>query len=406
MIDKFKNSPFETIFVLSPCFISWALVFNFPDVKHILSKLVFFVCLYCVSFYGREVKDKINNLKVFAFLSFLLLLGMYFSFLHYYNDGHFDFPRAIFSCFFYFLLVPRRFFNLQNFGVLVSLASVFTVTKGIYDDFAFEGVRIGQVVNPGPSAYVFGLLLILQVGFLVVEFRNRNYPVSICYGLLSLLLLYAVYLTGTRTAWLGLSIVLLHIVICFFKHRGVVKGLVLCIFIGLVLIKFSSVNYTHERIDRTIHDIEMMMGGDYNSSSGTRVDLWANGVAFGKESFILGISRDEELKAVQKAYAQNEMQDFAYEILNHPRSSYHNVYIQSFVKGGLIALLLMLVWVFMPIIFNKRDALKVAIPITVMTVICSGFESQFTIYSACTYFYLLLMGYLILLGKNVNKIVA
>ncbi|WP_171323823.1 O-antigen ligase family protein [Vibrio tubiashii] len=349
------------------------------------------------------MKEKLKEREFIFFFSFIFFLGSYFSFLHYYNNGHFDFARTVFSCFFYLFLVPVRFFNLRNLGLLVNLASLFTATKGIYDSFLNEGIRIGQVVNPGPSAYVFGLLLILQVCFTIVEFRRGNYQGSFFCVILSFLLIYTVYLTGTRTAWLGLFLVLVYLLIYLFKKKSAKSGAILCIFVVLVLVGLFKVDYTHERISRSIDEVQMMLGGDYNTSSGTRVDLWFNGIAIGKENFLIGVPNDKEREAVQNAYENNEIQFSAYRILDHPRSSYHNVYIQSFVKGGLIALFLMLVWVFMPIVFSKSDVLNISMPITIMTVICSGFESQFTIYSACAYFYLLLVGYLILMDRSNDR---
>lgn len=403
MINRFKNSYFEAVFLLSPCFVSWGLVFNFYNVKHILSKLILLVCIYCLFFYRLEVKIKIKKNEISMFMFFLFIVGGYFSFLHYFNDGHFDFARTVFACLFYFLLVPSSVFNSKNLALLISLSSIMIISKGIYDSSILGEVRIGKVVNPGPYAYICSLLLITQLGLFLWELKRKVYSLILFYGVISIFLTYIVYLTGTRAAWLGLFIVLLYFVFSQFKIKGVTKGVIFSIAIGLLVVYISNVKFIHDRIARSVSEIHMMIEGDFNTSSGIRVDLWRNGLAIGSNSLFIGMSRSEELEEVQKAYEQKKLQVSAYRILNHSRSSYHNVYVQSFVKGGLVALFLMLVWIYLPTIFRKSDVLKISVPLTIMTVISSGFESQFTIYSACAYFYLLLTGYLILMDININK---
>lgn len=400
MIDRFKNSSLETIFLLSPCFIAWGWIFNFPDVKHILSKLVSIIGIYCIIFYREDLMIKVKNNSYSLFLFFLSIVGLYFSFLHYYNDGHFDFARAVFACLFYFLLVPKHVFNIRNLSIIISFSSVMTISKGVYDSSVLGEIRIGKIVNPGPYAYVCSLLLITQMSFFVSEFKRKLYPLMLCHGLISIFLVYIIYLTGTRSAWLGLLLISIYFVFYIFKNKGSVRSLVFGIVFGILTISFSNVKFIHDRIARSVAELNMMMEGNYNTSSGARIDMWKNGIVIGSNNFIFGVSRSLEIDTVKKLYAQKDLQLSAYRILNHSRSSYHNVYIQSLVKGGLIALFLMLVWVSMPIVFSKSDVLNISIPITIMTVICSGFESQFTIYSACAYFYLLLVGYLILLDRS------
>lgn len=402
MINRFKNSSFEAMFLLSPCFVSWGLIFNFYDIKHILSKLIFLVCIYCLFFYRLDLKIKIKKNEISTFIFFLFIVGCYFSFLHYFNDGHFDFARTVFACLFYFLLVPSSVFNYKNLALLISLSSIIIISKGIYDSAILGEVRIGKVVNPGPYAYVCSLLLITQLGLFVSELKRKFYSLILFYGVISIFLTYIVYLTGTRAAWLGLFIVLLYFVFSQFKTKGVTKGVIFSVAIGLLVVNFSNIKFIHERIARSVSEMHMMIKGNFNTSSGTRVDLWRNGLAIGSNSLFIGVPRSEEIEEVQKAYTQKKLQVSAYRILNHSRSSYHNVYVQSFVKGGLVALFLMLVWVSLPTIFRKSDVLKVSIPLTIMTVISSGFESQFTIYSACAYFYLLLTGYLIFMDINIK----
>lgn len=50
----------ESLFFLSPLAILLMAIFNFPDTKFILSRLIPVVCLYGMIKYGKEIKDNYN----------------------------------------------------------------------------------------------------------------------------------------------------------------------------------------------------------------------------------------------------------------------------------------------------------------------------------------------------------
>ncbi|MGY5538974.1 O-antigen ligase family protein [Vibrio brasiliensis] len=402
MIEKFKNSSLETIFLLSPCFIAWGLVFNINDIKHVLSKLIFLICIYCFVFHKNNIRDKFLNKGILFFLAFLCLVGSYFSFIHYFNGGHFDFPRAVFACFFYFLFVPYRVFSYQNLLIIVSASSFFTIIKGLYDSYVMGIDRIGEIVNSGPFAYVCSLLLIVQVHFLLRSLNKKEYKLTLINGLLSVFMIYIITLTGTRTAWLGLICVCIYSFILFIKKERFTRAIPFLVLFLVILMMMSDSKLIQERIERSVYEAELVLNGNFNSSLGMRFDMWVNGVVIGSKAPILGVSKDVEKKEVDAAFSRGEMQKGAHKILSHPRSSYHNVYIQGFVKGGVIGLTIMMAWVFFPLLSPYREILSISMPLTIMTAFSSLFESQFTIYSACTYFYLLLIGFMIHINATEN----
>ncbi|EGR2519753.1 ligase, partial [Vibrio cholerae] len=61
----------ESLFFLSPLAILLMAIFNFPDTKFILSRLIPVVCLYGMIKYGKEIKDNYNSqLKSFLIFGF------------------------------------------------------------------------------------------------------------------------------------------------------------------------------------------------------------------------------------------------------------------------------------------------------------------------------------------------
>lgn len=401
MISKFKYSKSESIFLLSPFLIAWGGIFNFHDVKHILSKLIAIISVYCLILYRNEVKEKLRYKSKAYFLLFLLVVYGLYSFLYYYNDGHFDFARAVISCFFLFLLIPSRLFNRRNLFFVVSSCSVVTILSALYESYFLDVLRVGYVVNSGPYSYVYSLLLVMQCYFLFSNRDNatRLYKISgFAFNLIVVLgLLFVIYMTVTRTAWMGISLVCLFYLFKMVKDYSP-KLVCISFLIGIFsLFLLSTQPKFKSRIDTTVAEANLIKLGDYTSSFGSRIDMWKNGIAFGKNSPIIGLNRKVEIQLVADSYNHNKMQKLAYKILNHSRSSYHNVFVQAWVKGGVVALVVMSILVFaLPIFKVNRHYQTLIIPITILTFIASLLESQFTIYSSCTYFYLLFIGWQIL----------
>ena len=402
MLKVLKNSTVENIFLLMPFFISWGMVFNISGSKHLLSRLIGVICLYLVIFYRKDILKEISNNTINFFVVFLTSLAVYYSFLHYYNDGHFDFPRTVFACIFYALFLPRKFANKYYFSLLISASSIITILIALYDSFFLEIRRVGEVVNSGPYAYICAIMLIVQSYLFYVEFKlNKISKFSILYGLLSIGLLFVIYLTETRTAWLALFFIVIYFIFKTFclenKKYGV--SLVLITILFAVFAFFQP--KVQSRLNTSLNDVRLIIGGNLTSSSGSRIDMWINGLKIGMESPFIGVKNQTEQDLVKQAFDNKEMQFVAYDILEHPRSSYHNVYIQSFVKGGAIALILMMVFTLLPVLLTSQSVLApIAWPITIVTLICSMFESQFTIYSSVVYFYLLLIIYSLKLSVN------
>lgn len=397
---KFKNTPLEQVFVLSPFFWSWAIVFNVPNSKHVLSRLIAIICIYLIVAYKGELKESLKIKHKRIYVSILLLSFLYYVFLHVYNDGHFDFSRVLIACSLYFYLLPKKFFNIKVFEFLISSSSCISIIFGIYERFFLGIERIGMLVNSGPYAYVIGLLLICQVYLLV-----NNYSIRLKLGVgvsLSIGLVYLIILSETRAVWLGIGLLVFFITLPkLFVRKNNWKYFFL---LGLFFLfqTLSLLDSVSNRIDYAIQDIKgVVNNGNYNSSSGARIDLWRNGINFSKESLIIGLHREKEDILIRESYIRGGIQSVAYYILTRTdRSSYHNVFIQSLVKGGIIALILMFIMILSPVYLSSLSTRNFTICISVYTIVCANFESQFTIYSSCAYFYILLMGFIIHIGHE------
>ncbi|MGY5613764.1 O-antigen ligase family protein [Vibrio brasiliensis] len=386
----------ERFLLLSPVIWSWAIVFNFPESKHVISRLVALVCLYCVTVYPSEVRSKIRHKESGFFLLLLALIASYFSFLHYFRGGHFDFARVVWTIFFYFLLVPYRFFEHKILREMIFVSSLFFGAVACYQLIILNDMRIGGVVNSGPYGFAAGLLLVLV---LVDLFNYKKVIVrNIAFDVISfVILVLCIALSQTRTSWLAMFVVLFFVMIRCLRNKSFKMQFAL---IGVFLI--GSVTLTHvdmfkKRVNATKWEYSQIEKGNLNTSLGSRYDMWFNGLEFIKSSPIIGLSDKEEQSKIQTSYQIGTMQDRAHKILHHNKSSYHNIFVQAGVKGGVIALALMCLLLLTPFLIKCDSHYKVySYPIAIFTVISTQFESHFTIYNQAAYFYIFLIGCLIM----------
>ena len=129
--------------------------------------------------------------------------------------------------------------------------------------------------------------------------------------------------------------------------------------------------------------------------------MWRNGFGYFLGSPFTGTKIAEEKALIEQSYADKKMQSFAYYHLTRGegRTSYHNAFIQAMVKGGIIALMLIFMLVFFPILYGSKKYRLFYFMIVSFSLVLFNFESQITIYSSCAYFYLLYIGFIVSLSN-------
>ncbi|MGY2575674.1 O-antigen ligase family protein [Vibrio sp. C8] len=402
--SKFKQN-LEAVFLLSPFFWAWGIVFNFPDTKHVLSRLLAVISLYSLFFYRHELKDKLNNITFRLFIGFCFSVAIFYSFLHFFNSGHFDFARVVWSVSFYFLFIPRSVFTKKNFLNLIAISSVIICSVAWYQFFSMHISRVGFIVNSGPYAYVIGMTFIVTFGIACDGLGRNKYRQGLIFLVLSVSLLSVIILSQTRTSWLALSVVVL-VQLANIVFRKNWRALIIILpTILLFFISIKSFEVVEDRINSAHAEYNKLIAENYNSSFGARVDMWRNGWEIFKLSPYIGVNASAERSAIQASHKNGTMERAAFSILNQERPSYHNVFIQSLVKGGLLAFVFAVIWCLLfslglrsQQVFIKRTCLS----LIVYTLVSTQLESQFTIYSATTYFYLLLVGFFMMLVINEN----
>ncbi|WP_339386199.1 O-antigen ligase family protein [Vibrio caribbeanicus] len=407
MIISQKNKKnLETVFLLSPIFWSWGVVFNFTDTKHFLSRLMAVVSVYCFVLYRNEIKYKWKVREYRVFIVFLAAIASLYSFLHVYNSGHFDFARVVWSLFFYFLLIPDKVFTKNNLKVILVFSSAILFMVAIYHHSYLHIGRVGFIVNAGPYAYIVGLMLILS-SYLVLDcvLLSRKKE-SLILFLTSVSLATLLLWSQTRTSWLALVVVVIYVVVRFASRRQWTNVIVSTSILIIISLALGSTTQVQERLSYFKKDIAEVQNGNYESSFGTRIDMWSHGKVLFMSNPLLGIDLESERISINKAKEEGKIGKGAYWILNQERPNYHNVIVQALVKGGILGSVFAIFWcgLFLALRKSKIIFINRAFPaLTIFTIMSVQFESQFTIYAATSYFYIFMVGFLILIDSSSSK---
>jgi len=386
----------ESFFVLSPVLWAWAMLFNVPDSKHVLSRLIVLVSIYCIVRFRGDIINKLEDDSIKLFILSLLIAASYYSYLHFFRGGHFDFPRVLFTLSLYFISVPKRFFIKEHLIFFIFFSSLVFFVMAIYQYYILSIYRVGFIVNAGPYAFVVGLLILTST---LLLFEESNSKMKLILLASVAMLSFCLINSQTRAIWLSLTIALITLMVSnVIVSKHTIKNSIYCIlFIVFMTWGVSQNNTVDNRVNRLKNEVSAMLSGNLNSSSGTRLDMWLHGLEFFKESPIIGVSYNQEMKLVNQSYSNQNMTNFSYRILYHKKPSYHNVFIQALVKGGIVGVTLIFLICLSPLFNNFGKNKKiVSLVLVQFTIVSFMFESHLTIYNQVAYFMLLLNGYLIL----------
>ncbi|MDE1248428.1 O-antigen ligase family protein [Vibrio aestuarianus] len=384
---------FEELFLLSPAIMVFAVIFNVPDTKFIVSRLTVLVCLYCLLFHRKAAFYNLENHRFKFFITVSFMVIGYFSLLTIVRGDVFSFARSLLVTTLYLTLVP--WYRVGRSAVVYLMLGAALVNGGwaIYEHFFIGNVRIGKAVNPIPYALYSASMFLCCI--YTLRATQLKLLIKVMLVMASLGCSYALLLTDVRGVWLALpfAIVPLFVTKSSFnltdKNSIVRFALILITFIGIV-----STNLVQERWDRTIQEFHLISQGDYGSSIGIRLTLWENGLDMVTDGLFVGVG-SEQLRLGIDTSSEKWIRGFAH---------LHNQFLQLLVENGLIGLMIVTVWFASSLICFRSYALDfhyqaLCCSILVLFSIASLTDVPF-IHSHIVYLISLLLGGSILLDKQ------
>ncbi|MEZ8145407.1 O-antigen ligase family protein [Enterovibrio norvegicus] len=338
----------ETFFLLSPLAVLLLLIFNITDTKWILSRLIPIVCVYCVIFYRDSFKKNWQSPELKASLVAGGVAFIYFTLGHVFRGDNFGFARTLIVCLGYIALVPWHRISAPVVKCLILIGALTSGINAVYEYVVLHQGRVGVATNPIPHALYCSIMALVSI-CLLVSSKNKLFR-AVCVLAIALSTI-ALFLTEVRGVMLFFPIVVIFLVEILAFNRGWSRKLALVITLCCITVGyFTFKEKIDTRITHTISELKMSKSEIAINSVGIRLELWSSGINTGLDNIVLGVGDNmlhENIKALPNSGAA---------IQPH----LHNQFIDTFARYGILGLMILLFWVFAPLVYMCGKGRKIS----------------------------------------------
>ncbi|EKO3395496.1 O-antigen ligase family protein [Vibrio fluvialis] len=226
------------------------------------------------------------------------------------------------------------------YRAIIALGCVTVFANSIYFNIVLGLSRESGVINPIPYAGITALLALLSIHF---SLTSKNINTKILFGFFAILSVTSLILTESRGVWLAFACALL--VLVFNKFKLTLKRIILFLILISSTVFMFSTNFVDQRIEQTRYEFEQIQQGNMNTSIGLRLQMWQAAIKLSEGNWLLGLGT-EHFNKLELLYQQQKVSKALYDY--HP-PHYHNQFIDSVVKSGVIGLVFLLFLLFMPL---------------------------------------------------------
>ncbi|EJL6336110.1 O-antigen ligase family protein [Vibrio cholerae] len=261
-------------------------IFNVPDTKFILSRLIPVVCLYGLIKYGKEIKVNYNS-QLKSFLIFGFGVVVVYSIYHVIRGDGFSLARTLIASLAYLIFVPWKNINPKVVYYIIAIAAIVCGLNAFYERYVLNIYRVGISTNPIPYALYVSFLVLSCVYLLLISQSKTLKLLASIGGLLSL---SAIIMTDVRGVILFLPVAIIYLVITTIKpiwKYYIASILSIILLLGVFYTIFQP--EINARIVQTQNEIALIKQGNLTSSIGIRLDLWMHGVDIIAQNPLFGV---------------------------------------------------------------------------------------------------------------------
>jgi O-antigen ligase len=213
---------------------------------------------------------------------------------------------------------------------------------------AIVGPLLGSMIN----ANIFSDIAVAMLFLSIVQVFSETPKERIITFIAVLMGGYAIFLIGSRGAWLSLFILSIVYIALMYKPF-IQKNRKLKIFTVLLFVIFagfiSTSSNIKERVGMAFTEVsDWSPNKEVWSSNGNRMKMWSSGLSAAKNSPWLGYGYRNESKAAAVYVSKNK--DWV-SVATH----LHNQYITNLVSAGIVGLLMLLILLFKPMVVFYRN---------------------------------------------------
>ncbi|MBY8159748.1 O-antigen ligase family protein [Vibrio fluvialis] len=340
MNNVFNKKNWSEIVLLLPFAFSFAFMIWFEGASKVLViTTVISLLSFCISFRERLKITLIDNLRQpFHILIWVFTLFIFVqSVLHGVSSREI---RALLCLSVIALYFPFRSIKPVYYQAILALGCVTIFANSIYFNIVLGLSRESGVINPIPYASISALLGLLSFH---IALGTKSTKTKLLFGVFAILPVISLVLTESRGVWLAFACALL--VLFFNKFRFTFKKVALLLILLSSVVFMLSGSFVEQRIEQTRYEFEQIQKGNMNTSMGLRIQMWQAAVKLADGNWLLGLG-NEHFEKLELLYKQNKVSKALYDY--HP-PHYHNQFIDSVVKSGLIGLVFLLLLLMLPL---------------------------------------------------------
>ncbi|MGI2821337.1 O-antigen ligase family protein [Vibrio fluvialis] len=326
--------------LLLPFAFSFALMIWFEGASKVLviTTVISLLC-FVISFRKRLKSTVIDNLRQpFHILIWVFTLFIFVqSFLHGVSSREI---RTLLCLSVVALYFPFPVIKPIYYQIIIVFGCITIFANSVYFCLIIGTSRWAGVINPIPYASIAGLLALLSIH---AALSTKNTKTKLLFGGFSILPVISLVLTESRGVWLAFACALL--VLFLNKFRFTFKRVALLLILLSSVVFMLSGSFIDQRIEQTRYEFEQIQKGNMSTSTGLRLQMWQAAVKLADGNWLLGLG-NEHFEKLELLYKQRKISKTLYDY--HP-PHYHNQFIDSVVKSGLIGLVFLLLLLMLPL---------------------------------------------------------
>jgi O-antigen ligase len=371
MTNIFNKKNLSEVILLLPFAFSFALMIWFKGASKVLviTTIISLLCFF-ISFRRRLKSIMVSNLhQPFHILIWVFTLFIFVqSFLHGVSSREI---RTLLCLSVIALYFPFRAIKPIYYQTIIVLGCITIFANSVYFSLIVGISRWAGVINPIPYASIAGLLALLSIH---VSLATKSTKTKLLFGVFSILPVISLVLTESRGVWLAFACALL--VLFLNKFRFTFRGVALLLILLSSVVFMLSGSFVEQRIEQTRYEFEQIQKGNMNTSIGLRIQMWQAAVKLADGNWLLGLG-NEHFEKLELLYKQRKITKTLYDY--HP-PHYHNQFIDSVVKSGLIGLAFLLLLLMLPLYLvrhTNKNTKNIVISVVALYVVMGLTDAPF-----------------------------
>lgn len=261
----------------------------------------------------------------------------------------------------------------SQLSVLTFVSSLSAISYTVFQTLILNKDRLEWSINAIPYTTLCASIAIIALYYLLFSRNNKEKVLGTISYTLSISSILLSETRGTLLAALVISVAIIsHYLYHNRKHLLTTTITIICISVASIIFAYDKIE---SRIIETQNEFISISQGDLNTSIGYRLKMWFAGYEISKEPTLFGLG-SAHLDAKKKLYEQGKIDEVTAR-LKH----YHNEYISTFVKEGVLGFISLLSLMLYPLflLYKKQDKFTfLASSISGVYMICSLTDVPFT----------------------------